>query len=351
MWPFRKLEKRAASYTDAIVDALLTRATDSDRATALETGAVEIAAGFYQRAFMSASVSPISNRTMALTPELMGSIGRELIRAGEALFFLEVIEGSVMLTPVGSHDVRGSAQKNSWRYRLDLFGPSRHRSTRRVPADGVIHCMYARSPSRPYRGESPLDYARHTGKLAANLENKLAQEAGGPVGNILPIPADPGLSGADDDPMGSLKRELGSMRGRLALVETTSGGWGDRQNAPRGDWEPKRIGMDPPGGMVQLRENAIKTLVEACGVPSVLIDSTSNSASLREGWRMFLHGSLTPLATSVSHELSEKLGTRVSISFDKLFASDISSRSRAYKQFRDAGMEDADARKYAGLTE
>ena len=47
MWPFnRKIETRAASYTDAFVDALLNRATDSDRATALETGAVEIAAGF-----------------------------------------------------------------------------------------------------------------------------------------------------------------------------------------------------------------------------------------------------------------------------------------------------------------
>ena len=351
MWPFnnRKLEKRA-SYTDAFVDALLNRATDSDRATALETGAVEIAAGFYQRAFMSASVSPMNNRTAPLTPELMGSIGRELIRNGEALFLIEVVDGAVVLTPVGSHDVRGQARPDTWLYRLDLFGPSRHRSTRRVPYDGVIHCIYARSPSRPYRGVSPLDYARHTGKLAANIENKLSQEAGGPVGNILPIPKDPGV-GADDDPMGNLKSELGNMKGRLALVETTSGGWGDRQNAPRGDWEPKRIGMDPPGGMVQLRENAIKTLVEACGVPSVLIDSTSNSASLREGWRMFLHGSLTPLATSVSHELSIKLGTSVKISFDKLFASDISSRSRAYKQFRDSGMEDGDARKFAGLTE
>lgn len=289
----------------------------------------------------------MNNRTMALTPEVMGSIGRELIRQGEALFYIEIIDGQIALTPAASHEVRGEARPEAWVYRLDLFGPSRTRSIR-VPHPGVVHCMYAREPGRPYRGVSPMDYARHTGKLAANLENKLSQEAGGPTGTILPIPKDPG-AGGDGDPLADLKINLGNMKGKLSLVETTSGGWGDRASAPKNDWMPQRIGADTPAAMVQLRKDAVNTVAQACGVPAVLLDSAANSAALREGWRVFLHGSLSPLGNSVAHELSKKLGTTVSIDWGRLFASDIASRSRAYKQFRDAGMEDKDARHFAGL--
>ena len=347
MWPFNaKTEKR--SYTDAFVNALLSRATETDRSVALETGAVEICAGLYQRAFQSATVTPMNNRTMALTPELMGSIGRELVRQGEAIFYIEILDSQIALTPAASYDVRGDARPETWRYRLDLFGPSRTRSVR-TPHEGVIHCMYAREPGRPYRGVSPMDYARHTGKLAANLENKLSQEANSPVGTILPIPKDPGASGGDGDPLADLKINLGNMKGKLSLVETTSGGWGDRASAPKNDWMPQRIGADTPAAMVQLRKDANNTVAQACGVPAVLLDSAANSAALREGWRVFLHGSLSSLGNSVAHELSKKLGTTVSIDWGRLFASDIASRSRAYKQFRDAGMEDKGARHFAGL--
>ena len=346
MWFFGKKTEKRASYTDAFVNALLNRATETDRAVALETGAVEICAGLYSRAFMSASVTPMTNRTRALTPELMGSIGRELIRQGEALFYIEVIDGEIALTPAASHDVRGQARAESWVYRLDLFGPSRTRSVR-TPHDGVVHCMYAREPGRPYRGVSPMDYARHTGKLAANLENKMSQEAGGPTGTILPIPKDPG-AGGDGDPLADLKSNLGNMRGKLSLVETTSGGWGDRASAPKNDWMPQRIGADTPAAMVQLRKEAINTVAQACGVPGGLIEAR-DSTSLRESWRVFLHGAVQPLSQSVAYELSKKLGVEVKIGFDRLFASDLSGRARAFGSMVKGGMEVSKAAALSGL--
>ena len=344
MWPFNRKVENRASYTDAFVTALLNRSTDTDRAVYLETGGVEICAGLYQRAFQSCTISPVTNRTMALTPELMGSIGRELIRQGEALFYIEVVDGQIALTPAASYDVRGQARADSWVYRLDLFGPSRTKSVR-TPFDGVVHCMYAREPGRPYRGVSPMDYARYTGRLAAALENKLSQEANLPTGAIIPVPADPG-AGGEADPLENLKTNLG--KGGLSLVETSAGGWGDRASAPKNDWMPQRIGGDTPAAMVQLRKETINTVAQACGVPGGLIEAR-DSTSLRESWRVFLHGSVQPLSISVAHELSRKLGIEVKIGFDRLFASDLTGRARAFGSMVKGGMSMEKAAALSGL--
>ena len=59
---------------------------------------------------------------------------------------------------------------------MDLFGPSSN-ETRIYPSASVLHFRYASDPERPWHGISPLGYARATGKLAANLELRLAEEA------------------------------------------------------------------------------------------------------------------------------------------------------------------------------
>ena len=45
------------------------------------------------------------------------------------------------------------------------------------------------TPPGPWHGISPLGWARSTGTLAANLETRLGEEAGGPVGHVIAIPA------------------------------------------------------------------------------------------------------------------------------------------------------------------
>ena len=70
-----------------------------------------------------------------------------------------------------------------------------------------MHIRYAVDPARPWLGISPLGWARATGKLAANLEQRLGEESGAPVGSILPVPAD----GGDDpeaDPLAGLRADL-----------------------------------------------------------------------------------------------------------------------------------------------
>ena len=301
----------------------------------------------YERAFRSATVTPQNNRTMALTPDLLGSIGRELVRGGEVLFLIEVIGGQVVLSPAGTWDVRGSFQKSSWSYRLDLFGPSRHRTVR-VGGDSVVHAMFSYDTTRPYLGVGPVQWARQSGKLAANIEQRAAQEAGTPVGQLLPIPRDPGAGGSDD-PLAKMKKQFENLKGKLAMVETSQGGWGDKSSTPKNDWMPQRIGADPPAPLVSLREQAIITLCQACGIPAGLVTS-SDATSTRESWRQFLHGSISPLAKGVEQELREKLNVPdLKIGFENLFASDISGRARAFASMVKGSMDVEKAAALSGL--
>ena len=155
--------------------------------------------------------------TAALTPGCRALMARDLIRRGESVHHIELRAGAVRLAPVGSWDVRGGADEAGWWYRCDVFGPSGN-ETRFVPSASVIHARYAVDASRPWFGLAPLQWARATGTLAANLETRLGQEAGGPMAQILPVPSDGG-SGSDEDPLAQLKLDITGARGRAVLTE------------------------------------------------------------------------------------------------------------------------------------
>ena len=46
----------------------------------------------------------------------------------------------------------------------------------------------------------------------------------------------------------SLKADIRALRGKMALVESTNAGWGGDSSStrPSGDWQPRRLGADPP---------------------------------------------------------------------------------------------------------
>ena len=86
---FRRTETRS-SATDQLLAALLARATGNTPATVTATGGVEAAAGLYGRAFAGAQVSGPDPFARVLTPSVLRTIGRELIRRGEAVFAIGV---------------------------------------------------------------------------------------------------------------------------------------------------------------------------------------------------------------------------------------------------------------------
>ena len=104
----------------------------------------------------------------ALPPAFLELIGRSLIRRGELVAAIDTESGRLQLYPASSHDIDGSLRSLSgWRYRLNLAGPSRISTRRRIEAAGVVHIMYSRDPERPWRGNGPLQVAQLAGKLSA----------------------------------------------------------------------------------------------------------------------------------------------------------------------------------------
>ena len=350
-WPWSKPETRqSAPYSDAVVAAIVDAAGGSTSGDPSAIAALETAAGLWARAFMAAAVSPEDSAlSAAISPGCLAMVGRELCRRGEAVFVLSVEDGRVRLLPVGSWDVRGGPDPEQWWYRCDLFGPSGN-VTRFVPSAAVLHFRYAVDPARPWFGLGPLQWARDTATLAANAEKRLGEEAGAPVGALLPIPADGG-DGGDDDPLAQMKSDIRKAKGRALLVETTAAGWSEGKSAaPTSDWQSKRFGGNPPAAAVELRSQAAMAVLSACGVP-VGLAVDEDGTGQREGWRRFVMGTAGPILNGVvRQELVSKLGVS-DLSFDLtgLWAHDGAGRATMFSKLVAGGVSPQDALQQSGL--
>ncbi len=361
IWPWSKpapVEHRSASgsYSDAVVSALLAAASGSVSADPSTLGALEVCAGQWARAFAGARVEPVTPVTAAVTPAVLATIARALIRRGESMHVIDVDpEGAVELVDVGSWDVSGGVSRSTWHVRATLHGPD-STVTRTAPYAGCLHCTYATDQARPWRGVSPLSWATQTGRLASALERALADEAGAPVGSLVAVPEgqrEPTDDDtADDDPFAALKADIAKLRGSVALVETMAGGYGDHGGRPDSDWKPRRIGADPPASLGELRTAAALTVFGACGVPPSLVTLPADGTGQREAWRRFLHGSVSPVARLVEGELRDKLDTPdLRLDFGALYAADVMGRARAWRSMVGSGasMDPDIAARLAGL--
>ena len=366
LWPFQRAEKRSAQgggsqhgagFTDAIVRALLTQAAGGATADPSATAALEAAAGSYARAFAVAEVTPATPATRALTPELLALMARDLIRRGEFVHVIEVDRDGARLTPAGSWDVRGRTDPATWRYRCDLSGPSGN-VTRNLPGAAVIHGRYSVDPARPWAGVSPLAWASLTGRLHASLEDAIADEAGGTRGHVLPVPQGPDgdevdADGNPADPLSDLRKDIASLRGKTALVETVASGWGEGSlAAPRADWKPQRIGANPPPSLATLRTDSryggLGRVRRELLIFSFMATRPTSAGELAQvpAWV-----SVQPLGDLLAAELAVKLDTPgLRLTFDRLMASDLSGRARAFGSLVQGGMDKDRAARLAGLS-
>ena len=334
--PFGKPETRASdSLTDAVLANLVANATGSKTAPVAALAAVEACAGLWGRSFASAAVTPSTAATAALTPAVLERIGRGLLAAGEAVFAIDVEGGELRLSQSCSWDISG---KNDWIYRADFSTPS-GTTSRTLPAERILHPRIGATPARPWQGESPLP--RATARLAAIVESKLTEEVSGPIGSLIPVPHTGNLSG--------LQSDVAKLGGKVELVETTSGGFGDAAAAPKADWMPRRIGAAPPASLIELRDRASAGIVAAAGCPLSLIERTDGVLA-REELRRYVHVTAEPAALVVAGELSHKLGAPgLSFDFSALFASDLSGRARSFASLVKGGMAVQEAAALSGL--
>ena len=303
--------------------------------------ALEVAAAMYSSVFSAAKITPDNSRTRALSPSVMGLIARNLIRRGEDAHLIEVIRDRVVLRPVGFWYVRGGPNSETWFYNLYRYGASESANDD-VPASQVLHAKYAVHSSRPWLGVAPLQWAARTSTLSANLEQRLGEEAGGPVGWLIPIPEVEAAEGGEDDaatdPLAKLAGDVANLKGKTRLVPTTASGFGgDRIDAPRLDWKAQRIGGAPPDTSVSLRSDTSLSVLAACNVP-VSLATDADGTSQRESWRRFILGSVEPLLATLAEEIEAKLDVRVTFDLRQLWAHDLVGRSSAFKRLVEGGM-------------
>ena len=205
------------------------------------------------------------------------------------------------------------------------------------------------TPGQPYVGTGPLSWAHTTARLQSEAERSLADEAGGPLAQLLAVPQDGGDDGADD-PLKMLKGDIAGARGKALLVETSAAGWGEgRASAPQRDWMASRLGPMPPPGMVEVAQQAFERVLAATGTPpSLFVDS--DGTSQRESVRRWHLNLVLPLARLVEHELTAKLETPVALKFDT-YALDMVSRATVVAKLAQAGVPMATALDAVGLAD
>lgn len=348
-WPLRRRRevRESQPFTDSLVSALFAGASGTVAADPSGLAALEVAAGLYARSFAATTIQP-AELAPVVGPQVRALIARQLIRRGESVHLIDVTGGQMRLIPAGSWDIRGPWAESDWWYRADTFGPSGN-ATHFTPGSGVVHCRYAVDPARPWFGVAPLDWARSTGTLAAYLETRLGQEAGGTVAHVLPIPQDGG-DGTDTDPLADLKADIRNAKGGTVLTETTSAGWGEgKLAAPQADWQPRRIGANPPPVLPSLRADVFGAVLNACGVP-VSLATDADGTSQRESFRRFLTTGLEPLGELVAAELAAKLDTPdVRFDFTQTYAHDLAGRAQAFGKLVQGGMATDKALAVSGL--
>ena len=339
-WPFSKLETRAdSSYTDTLVAAITANAAGKSTAFPTATAALEACAGLVGRSFAACEVNAPAHLVDVLNPDLFNLVGRALIRRGEIVLFIDVVDGLITLTPAASHDVRGSAAASTWRYRVNLAGPERQRTFKNVSGQQVLHIRYSADPETPWRGQGPLQVAQLAGRLSAETVAALADEASGPRGQLLPVPT--------NDDTEELETDLKGLKGSLALTE--GGDWGGAPGGGEARWQKMRIGAEPPASLVEQLDKSTAEVYAACGINPAIFRDAQGTAG-REAWRQALFGVVAPLGRIVQDELIRKLDApEISLEWHELRASDISGRARAFQSLVGGGMDVEKAAQVSGV--
>ena len=347
-WPWQKREKRdsGGDFSDAVVRLIEAQAAGT-AADASSTAAVEAASGALSRAFASAEVAGEGYVRDAVTPVFLQQVGRDLVRSGDSMHVIKLdVAGRLELIPASSWHFEGNDHPDTWTVRVTSYGPSTS-TTRNIPLSGIVFVKWGSTPGQPYTGTGPLSWAHTTARLNSEVERSLADEAGGPIANLLSVPQDGG-DGEDDDPLKMLKADIRTARGKALLVETVAAAWGEGKSAaPMADWKASRLGPNPPAGMATIQERSFMAVLAACGCPPSLF-TDADGTSQREAVRRWHLNTVLPMARLLEYELTMKLESPVRLKFD-MYAMDMVSRASVVSKLVTAGVPIATAMAAVGM--
>ena len=343
-FPWTKPETRSA-YTDQVTAGIVAAATGDGAIGIGSTATEEACRSLWSRSFAQAIVQPQeSAAARALSPDVMALIGRSLFDCGEILFQVQVLNGRIVLQVANEYEISG--RRGDYRYRLTFSEPE---STikRTLPAAAVLHLTIGESANRPWEGSGPIgNSASTTAKLLGAIETRLAGEAAGATGYVVPVPG--------DDSVEKLTQDVRRLKGATAMVPSVRDGMGQVPSSmsPQRDWVPVRIGLSPPEALVALRADVADSVMGAAGIPPPLLNQSSDGTSQLNSWRRFVISTVDATGRIILTELQAKLA-QADLSFDwsRLASADHTMRARAVNSFVQAGVPLADALRYVALLE
>ena len=292
------------------------------------TGKIEAAIGLTARAIASARVT--GTRAENVTPAMLDQMVRSMMVDGEAVYRIDTDDYPPTFTPARTPiTVLGGPDPATWSYQLDMPGPTTS-EWQQLPADSVLHVMWATTPDCSWRGISPL--RGPTALMLARIDAALAAEAAGGGGYMVPIefPREAELSDEQLTALqASFKARYNTGDGSTHPFILVAGGKADK---------PERWGINPPQHLVTLREQVEHTVVQALGIPASLLatvgTNTADQAALRR-WRVT---TLEPLARTIAREITAKLGEPVTLDLDSITTTESAMVARAIKGYVEAGL-------------
>ena len=287
------------------------------------TGIAQSCVNLWEAAFRAADIrsgSPLVDRPF------LSHAARSLALRGEILYAIR----DDVLAPITSFDlVTRGGRPIAFRGQVVEAQASAPYET--LLAGEAIHALINPRIDTPWLGQSPLRAAKISAQLVTRIEKSLFNVWSGPVGaGIVPHPADvPNLNELTRATNPSLEpRQGGTLFVRAARV------LGGNQSAPIRDWEKHSLSpnIDGMGNTVQQHETISDSIRGAFGIPPGIFGRSTPGNSIREALRHLSFATLAPLARMLSDELSDKLGTSVTIDVTgALGTADFVARARALK--------------------
>ena len=226
--------------------------------------AVEAVAGRVSRLMEVARVSGGPRAEQALTPTVLGMIGRSLIEWGESLHFLKYRMGpggaEFYLCPAQHNwTVYGGTDPEAWVVSATLSGAMTvYEATASRAA--WLHVIRDADPDSPWLGVSPLQRASVSSQLARMAEDALVAEMRQPTMALIPLPQGGNIDTA------TLRNDIQSKAHQVAFPTTTAAGFGaGRSSAPLTDWKPQRLKPMPDASLVALSDSASARVVALLG--------------------------------------------------------------------------------------
>jgi len=349
-WSRKKTETRRGGYAPLLLGQFEAAAAgDGTGQTALATSVVEAAISLYARSLAAARVDAPAHVLEAVTPSMLATTARSMLRAGESFWRIDLTQGRLRLSPAGfAYPYGKTADPFSWTYQFTEYGPSGS-VTGWYPSEQVIHCRYAIDPIRPWAGVPPWQWSGVSASAQGAIEAVMRDQARAPHGQLLGLPESPEIDeGGDIRPMDAFRSDMADARGRT-LVTEHSGQWAGSTGSPsRLDHVAFGLAFDKAAGAMS--ESAM-TLAAAFGVAPSLLTARSDGSAQRESFRRFLHTSLSPLARLIEEELTRKLEAPVTLDLTDIHAADVAGRARAFRSLVDAGLSEDQALRIVGINE